>query len=281
MDRVYKETLCKKSDGAKDCKVILSTPAQGSTRDRAWHVEHHFENLSVSSLSLENQGLLSLSSVGALSGVALEIGHDLTQVVPVFEGTIIEDAARTLHRGGSDLDNFMLRLLAKEGQRFISSSSDTQTARYLKEMHAHLAIDFSKEMKDAMQRPLSCTLPDGAPISLSVSRLLCPEMLFRPEIAGVEMQGPGVHKVRPLDVTTVLAKQIVLGGGTTRTGGFGKRFEAEMSRLCGKRFALGFDYKGSVYRGACVISKTFPKERWITSAEYKESGVDRIMKRIA
>ena len=160
LQNVYDEMLKVDPD---DRGVVLTTPTHGSSRDRRWLLQHHFETLGFESVSLQNQCVMSLYSVGSQSGLSLDIGHGLTQIVPVAEGTILPEGASSTYRGGIDIDRYLTRLLDREGHVFVSS--DRYTVRKIKEECGMVVKDFKSDMASSMrgdrEGEIEVELPDG------------------------------------------------------------------------------------------------------------------------
>lgn len=82
-------------------------------------------------------------------------------------------------------------------------------------------------------------LADCAPKQIGPERFRAPEILFDPEIIGLEYQG--VHQIvvdsinkTDMDLRKELYQNIVLSGGSTLTKGFGDRFLIEVKKLAVK-----------------------------------------------
>ena len=160
LQNVYDEML--KVD--PDDRGVVLTPPLGSSRDRRWLLQHHFETLGFESVSLQNQCVMSLYSVGSQSGLSLDIGHGLTQIVPIAEGTILpEGKASSTYRGGIDIDRYLTRLLDREGHVFVSS--DRYTVRKIKEECGMVVKGFKSDMASSMrgdrEGEIEVELPDG------------------------------------------------------------------------------------------------------------------------
>ena len=160
LQNVYNEILKVDPD---ERGVVLTTPTHGSSRDRRWLLQHHFETLGFESISLQNQCVMSLYSVGSQSGLTLDIGHGLTQIVPIAEGTILHEGASSTFRGGIDINRYLTRLLDREGHVFVSS--DKCTVRKIKEECGMVVKDFkstlASSMKGDREGEIEVELPDG------------------------------------------------------------------------------------------------------------------------
>jgi len=282
LDRVYRD--CLGIEDVSERRALISTPVEASNRDRTWYLEHHFEKLGMQSVSMEDQCSLMLYSVGVTTGFAINVGHGLTQTAPIYDGAPLPEGVVSMHRAGIDLDTFMTRLLAKEGHSF----SDVSSVRRNKEKHARVAARFNAEARDCMKAPELCELPDGSEIRLSVSRVMCPEMLFRPEIAGDIARGPGLHKIVansfqscPIDTCANLAACFVVGGGTTRMKGFSARLKKEISDAMGDRLNMDFKFDASSYIGGQISAALMPESSWLTKGGYAEHGCERFLRKVS
>ena len=286
LDRAYEEDLGI-TEKDRPNGALLSTPVEGSINDRRWLLKYHFETLSFDAVALMDRGTMVMYSIGATAGCSLNVGHGLTQILPMYHGTPIAEGIRSIQRAGQDMESFLLRLLKKEGQH-LSARGDASVVRRVKESATAVALNFEEEFQKSIESPTTHRLPDGSTIELSASRVMAPEMLFRPEIAGHEVHGPGVHdaflsacRSCPVDVRSHLLKQVVLTGGTTKLSGFIERFEKEIKRLLNDRSEVSIVRDGgSVYRGGQIAASSILSNRWCSKSAYEEEGADRYIKRI-
>ena len=107
-----------------------------------------------------------------------------------YEGLIV---------AGRDVTEQMQLLLRKNGYVF-HTSAEKEVVRTIKEKEGYVALDPKKEEKEWIQaggrgegKIKDYTLPDGNKIKLGSERYKAPEILFDPEIIGLEY--PGVHQI--------------------------------------------------------------------------------------
>lgn len=109
-------------------------------------------------------------------------------------------------------------------------------------------------------------------IQIGAERFRAPEILFDPEIIGLEY--PGVHQIvidsinrTDLDLRKDLYSNIVLSGGSTLTKGFGDRLLTEVQRLAVKDMRIKIfappERKYSTWIGGSILAglSTFRKVR--------------------
>lgn len=111
---------------------------------------------------------------------------------------------------------------------------------------------------------------------------MCTEMLFAPQIAGINCAGFQDHISGSLfkvdsELTETMLSNIVIAGGNTLFTGFGRRLWDELNKLnvSESRIKIFADpgRLDSVWRGGSILSalSTF-QTMWVTKAEYDEFG---------
>ena len=201
---------------------------------------------------------------------------------------------RRIDVAGRDVTEHMQLLFRKSGYVF-HTSAEKEVVRMIKEKTGYVALDPKREEKEWMQhggRPdgkvVEYTLPDGNKmkvcvlvyLSLVVSfakerqigpeRYRAPEILFDPEIIGLEY--PGIHQIvvdainrTDMDLRKALFGNIVLSGGSTLTKGFGDRLLHEVQRLAVKDMRIKIfappERKYSTWIGGSILAglSTFRK----------------------
>jgi len=129
-----------------------------------------------------------------------------------------------------------LQLLLRKSGHHLHTTAEREVVRIIKEKCCYVALNPSKEEKDALGHPEEFRLPDGNVVQVSSDttfddvslkilqlgseRFRAPEILFNPELIGQEYAG--VHQVVvdsinrvDLDLRKSLFSNIVLSGGST------------------------------------------------------------------
>jgi len=136
-------------------------------------------------------------------------------------------AIRRIDVAGRDVTEHLQMLLRKSGAVF-HTSAEKEVVRLIKEKTAYIAMDPKKEEKEwaggGSTKMEEYKLPDGNVLKLGSERFRAPEILFDPEIIGLEY--PGIHQIvvdainrTDLDLRKPLFANIVLSGGSTLTKG--------------------------------------------------------------
>lgn len=94
--------------------MIITEPTN-SFIDKEKMCQLLFEKFAAETLSLSNQSVLSLVSVGLLNGVVLNSGHSYTSAISICEGNPIKHSIQLSNVGGRDIDEFLKSVLNLPG----------------------------------------------------------------------------------------------------------------------------------------------------------------------
>ncbi|KAJ2522363.1 centractin- actin- protein of the dynactin complex [Coemansia sp. RSA 2049] len=280
--------------------VLLTEAPLNPSSNREQAAQVFFETFNVPAFYTSIQAVLSLYASGRTTGVVLDAGDGVSHAVPVFEGFALPHAIRRMDVAGRDVTDYLQVLLQKAGHSFYTSA-EREIVRQVKEKICYVALDAAKEEKelasiaasrigtvgggssssgDARPRNDIFKLPDGHLINLGNERFRAPEILFQPDIIGLEY--PGIHEIvaesirrADIDLRRPLYANIVLSGGTTLTRGFGDRLLAELRKQavndCKIKISAPPERKYSTWIGGSILASlsTF-KRMWISAEEYQE-----------
>lgn len=226
--------------------------------------------------------MLSLYASGRTTGCVLDSGDGVSHAVPVYEGFAIPSAMRRIDVAGRDITEYMQTLLRKSGYVF-HTSAEKEVVRNIKETLSYVALNPKQEEKDWASTKLDqgksadYTLPDGQKLRIGQERFRAPEILFDPEIIGLEY--PGVQQIvtdsiarTDLDLRKALYSNIVLSGGSTLTKGFGDRLISEVRKLAVKDMKIKIfappERKYSTWIGGSILAglSTFRKVCYFPSS---------------
>lgn len=257
--------------------VLLTEPPLNPRTNRDTAAQILFETFNVPALFPSIQAVLSLYASGRTTGIVLDSGDGVSHAVPVYEGFAIPSSVRRIDVAGRDVTEHLQLLLRKSGYVF-HTSAEKEVVRTIKEKVGYVALDPKKEEKEWIQtggrggegKVVEYVLPDGHKMKVGPERHRAPEILFDPEIIGLEY--PGVHQMvvdainrSDLDLRKSLFGNIVLSGGATLTKGFGDRLLSEVQRLAVKDMRIKIfappERKYSTWIGGSILAglSTFRK----------------------
>ncbi|KAK6604941.1 actin [Botrytis cinerea] len=281
---VYGEGLKTLSEEVTPRFINRATSKPRSNRDTAAQIL--FETFNVPALYTSIQAVLSLYASGRTTGIVLDAGDGVSHAVPVYEGFAMPSSIRRIDVAGRDVTEYMQTLLRKAGYVF-HTSAEKEVVRMIKEKVSYVAGDPKREEKEWSGAKLGdgkvveYALPDGNKIKIGAERFRAPEILFDPEIIGLEY--PGIHQIvvdainrTDLDLRKSLFGNIVLSGGSTLTKGFGDRLLHEVQRLAVKDMRIKIfappERKYSTWIGGSILAglSTFRK-MWVSIDDWHEN----------
>lgn len=95
---------------------------------------------------------------GCITGLVIERGGGLTQVVPCHEGFTLLQAATKLDINGLDFANHMMALLDYDAPTSENVSEEQELSQDMKKQICLVILDFKAEMEDGIE-PKEHTLP--------------------------------------------------------------------------------------------------------------------------
>eukprot|EP01147_Barroeca_monosierra_P004733 gene4733-8650_t len=244
-------------------------------------VEIMFESFHAPAICIAPQSVLSLYASGRTTGIGVESGDGVTQIVPIIEGYIPPYATQCLNLAGHDLTNHLITLLAERDYSF-TTRQEKEIARNIKEKLSYVSIDFDREIQataSSSSIEKSYTLPDGSMITIGEERFRCSEIIFQPQLAGIEDFGLHTHinsiiSKCNMEIRQMLSENIILSGGTSMIYGFSERLQQELAQASSlaKVNALP-DRKLAAWTGGSILaSMLMTASMWTHKREYEDFG---------
>ncbi|KAG9448848.1 hypothetical protein H6P81_008813 [Aristolochia fimbriata] len=199
-------------------------------------------DMNVPAVCAIDQAVLSLYAARRTSGIVVNIGFHVTSIVPILRGKIMRSVGvETIGQGALRLTGYLREQMQQRGINFES----LYTVRSLKENLCYVALDYEAEL--AKDTRASFEVPGEGVFTLSKERFLTGEILFRPQLGG--MQAMGLHQAVALCMDhchhAELAtddgwfKTVVLAGGTSCLPGLPERLEKELRGYVSPAFSDG------------------------------------------
>lgn len=281
MERIWKYIYEEELKTASEEHPVLLTEAPLNPRNnRELAAQMLFETFNVPALFASIQAVLSLYSSGRTTGIVLDSGDGVTHAVPVYEGFALPNAIRRVDIAGRDVTEYLQLLLRKSGYKF-TTTAEKEVVRTIKEKTCYVApLGLDKEEKATNGKFDDFPLPDGNVIKLCNERYKAPEILFNPELIGLEYAG--IHQVVvdsinrvDLDLRKSLYANVVLSGGSTLYKEFGTRLLYEIKKLAVKDIKIKIyappERKYSTWIGGSILAglSSF-KKMWVSAEEFQE-----------
>ncbi|KAK4278203.1 hypothetical protein QN277_016082 [Acacia crassicarpa] len=244
-------------------------------------------DMHVPAICAVNQATLSLYAAKQTSGIAVNIGFQVTSIVPILNGKVMRKVGvEVVGLGAIKLTGYLKELMQQNNMDFES----LYTVRTLKEKLCYVAIDYEAE-KSKDTRASFEAAGEGW-FTLSEERFQTGEILFQPRLAG--LQTMGLHQAVALCMdhchSAELAgdpdwfKTVVLSGGTACLPGLAERLDKELRELFPPQLSSGIKVipppygADTAWFGARTIGNlsTFPGPWCIKKKQFRKSGLSLI-----
>ena len=273
--------------------VLLTEPSKRRRFDREKMIEIMFETFKVPSYYSNLQAIFSLYSSGRSTGLVAQLGHGVTEIIPVYEYYGIERPSFHYSFGGCEVDTFLQKILEIDhsltDEAYVSSSAKKDVLQDIKEKHCYVALGYDAELQKPTSSNVSYTLPNGQSIKLADERFRVPELLFKPRLNGFDYGSIPENIFDSImkcdsDIHNDLYSNILLSGGTTMFEGLPERLEKEIISLAPPTMKIKVfappERKYAAWIGGSILASfdTF-SQMSVTRKEYDEAGSEIVYRK--
>ncbi|KAJ4773263.1 Actin family protein [Rhynchospora pubera] len=238
-------------------------------------------DMNVPAICAIDQAVLALYASKKISGIVVNVGFNITSVVPVYRGKVMHEiGVEIVGIGALKLTGFLKELMQRRSMTYES----LYTVRTIKEKLCYVALDYEAEMrKDTTS---SCEVSGEGWFTLSQERFQVGELLFQPQLGGVRAMA--LHQAVGLcidhcynsDIVGDVSwyKTVILAGGTGCLPGLPERLEKELSKLLPESMSEGIKVSpppygtDSAWFGAKIVSNvsTFTEAWCVTKKRFQK-----------
>ena len=271
------------SEEIKNHPILISESLLNPSKNRKNISSILFENFEISNIFFASQPILSLFATSNTTGTILESGEGVTQSCVVYEGYSIPFSFERYDYGGGDVTKYLYTILQNLGLYF-DTSAEYQIVKDIKEQlcfacQSDMIRNIKKESEFEKENYF---LPDGNVIKLGEERILPPEILYNPELNGMEFPSfqnmifNSINKV-DMELRPKLYEAILLSGGNTSIKGTSNKLYSEFKKLINPNMKIKIHSPKNpnllCWIGGNVVSglEIF-KKMWISKEEWEEKG---------
>ena len=271
------------SEEIKYHPVLISEALLNPTKNRENIASVLFEKFEIQNLIFASQPILSLFATSNTTGTILESGEGVTQSCIVFEGYSIPHSFERYDYGGGDVTKYLYTLLHNLGL-YLDTSAEYQIVNKIKK---RLCFACPSNMIENMKKNSEFEkeqyiLPDGKDIYLGEERILPPEILYDPELNGMEFpsfQNMILNSINKTDIEIrpKLYESILLSGGNTRIEGTANKVYHEFKKLINPNMKIKIHspklpHKLCWMGGNVISGLEIFKKMWVSKEEWEEKG---------
>ena len=261
--------------------ILIAEPLQNPIQNRENISQILFEKFSTQKIFFASQPILSLFSTSNTTGVALESGEGVTQSCVIYEGYAIPNSFERYDYGGREVSNYLGEILKKMGY-FFETSAEKQIIKEIKEKYCWAIPSNVPEIEKKFNELENHFLPDGNVIKLGIERIYPAEILYKPDIIGLEC--PGFHEMIfnsmnnvDIELRKTLCENILLSGGNTAIKGTQNKVFSEINNLINQNVKIKIHSPKNPQLlcwigGSIVTELEIFKKMWISKKDYEEKG---------
>lgn len=245
-----------------------------------------FEKYEIPGLSILPAHWLSLMSCSQVTGLVIDIGEDVTFIVPVFEDYAIVEHIQKFALGGASITKYLMKMLNKRGVEL-----GYEVVNSLKERVCYVDMNFATavEGEEVLE---DVVISDSLTIQMGHERFQAPEILLKPSLddhnfGGLVGQIVACAMSCDVEVRDAMLSSIVLSGQPALTKGLRERLESELRVMASKdvsvKCAEQYTDSGTVkvhhsaLQGGCILASTCGQclegsVPQYTIEQYQESG---------
>ncbi|KAJ5073813.1 hypothetical protein M0811_08377 [Anaeramoeba ignava] len=233
--------------------LLMTEPPLNPKANREKTTQIIFETFNIPNFYLSNSSVLALLASGRTTGIIIEMGYQVCNSVPIYEGNALNDSVLRMNIGGKDLTDYLQENIKSERGYSFTTTYEREIVKDIKEKLCY-------EIKDL--------------------ELL--NLYFKPSFIGMSQQG--IHEMIynsimkcDEEIRKEMFGNIVLSGGTSMFQGIKERIEKEINELSPKDMKIKVisppERKYSVWIGGSILSSlSIFKNLSISKEEYEEFG---------
>ncbi|KAH9804550.1 actin-related protein 8 [Citrus sinensis] len=245
-------------------------------------------DLNVPAVCAINQATLALYAAKRTSGIVVNIGFQVTSVVPILHGKVMRKVGvEVMGLGALKLTGYLRLLMQQNNINFGS----LYTVRTLKEKLCYVAADYKAELSKDTQASLE--IAGEGWFTLSKERFQTGEILFQPRMADVRTMGLDQAVALCMDHCHYAElsgddawfKTVILTGGSACLPGLAERLEKELRGLLPSSISNGIRVipppygADTAWFGAKLVGNlsTFPGAWCATKKQFRRKSRFNIM----
>ena len=279
---IFADYFPDEEDEPTKLRVIFGNTPYSSKKTINSLVEIAFDILPATEILIKPPALFTLSLFTQITSICVDVGHDITHVVPLEEGYVVPKAISRTFAAGSAIDMFVASYHSKitECQTWDQYSNSSN----FKENHAKVS---KTNIEDVLGEEDN---------DYEICSYMAGELLFNPSLFEAacsddqEVPSDRISSLMETDSIQSLIKKsiencdlknrgalwnnIILTGGTSKIQGFKERLQSELEKIAPSmitpKVILSDDPQLSCWLGEKMCVQFAETEKWFTKEQYDE-----------
>jgi len=253
-----------------DHPLIIAVHPQRSRDSLKKLAQLLFETHHVPGLYYALKPHMNLLGAGFLTGMSVVIGHNITSWLPIYDGYCINPGVGSNWLAGEQITKRLKNLVEHK----YSGVTEDRQVEHIKEK-CYIAENYEAQIQLQTAERHSFSIPNyyGGDIQLSTELFSAPEILFKPQLEGIDQLG--LHYLIndsiiscPMDIRKELQQNIVLGGGTAQLSHLPERLKEELQEVDPEMFeTCKVTYEDKTWDGCKLLAG---RDRFLTDVLTKE-----------
>ena len=292
MAQLYDYSFQKLNKNPEEHPVLLTEPVLNEKANREHIAQCMFETFNTPGLYIQMPGVLGMYASGSVNGITVDIGNEIQEIVPVYEGFPLREGINRVNFGGSRITDYFRRLCSEKGYYWKEQLEELEEVKQIKEKMCYVAENY----KDELMKPMysihtekTYELPDGKRFTLENQTFRATEILFDPKMDNIDEDGVVERLVSsifkcPIDLRRNLYKNVVLTGGSSKFEGLKNRIHSEMKQMIPptveSKIYRGDDAEIDVWIGGSILGSLDSFKKVVLNKEtYEENGPSIVHRR--
>ena len=126
--------------------ILLTECSENQIKNRNKMAQIMFETFAIPGLYISNPGVLTISAAGKFTGTAIDLGHSVSQFIPIFDGSPLSYGIKRYNFGGKELTEYFVQILQSYGYK-LNTTAAWEIAKEIKEKDVILLLIMKKIIK--------------------------------------------------------------------------------------------------------------------------------------
>ncbi len=273
-----------------ECPMLITERLMNPSGDREKLAEVLFNKFKVPALAILHPEILALLATGRITGIVVDLGHDMSSVIPIYCGFPLSHAYNKMDIGEKDINEIFWRYFRKRGSDLFKDKN-----RHLnKSLFEQIKREYSQASPEPLEKEFlfrsssvqKDTVINGINVQLGDECHVASEIYFQPDLFGKEdysLPQVIVNSINSCDqeLREEMFNNIILCGGGSMVKDFEVRLEREVKKIISFNSTVRIialsnrSYLGWL-GGSLMVARHPENIIWLTREEIEKNGLKSV-----